>query len=240
MEVDGRRRAHGVSQYRRGALTPERRACRRCPFRANIALLARTLPGASCAYGSPVSAHSQLPRAAGRRSRASRRAGPAPTSGASCGRRVLAAEALVGLGQHLVGAAGAARRVDRAVVAARLAHHDRLRDREVAEPLPTVCPAFPPWPVAAWRARTCAVQPDIRERRAASDACWAARAALKRRPHAPRRPRGSGRPRRGPSEIRTTSAPARPRSCAHALEPRRARRRAAPRRGCTSARVGRR
>src|SRR4029450_2932644 len=45
-----------------------------------------------------------------------------------------AAEALVGLGQHLVGATGAARRVERVVVAAGLAPHDRLRDRVIAEP----------------------------------------------------------------------------------------------------------
>src|SRR4051812_2391474 len=51
------------------------------------------------------------------------------------GRGVLAAQALVGLGQHLVRAAGARGGVERVVVAAGLAHHDRLGDREPVEPL---------------------------------------------------------------------------------------------------------
>ncbi len=41
---------------------------------------------------------------------------------------------LPGRGQDLVGAAGAGGRIDGAEVAARLAHHDRLRDRPVPEP----------------------------------------------------------------------------------------------------------
>ena len=49
------------------------------------------------------------------------------------GRAAAAVEA-PGRGQDLVGAAGARGRVDGAEVAARLAHHDRLRDRPVAEP----------------------------------------------------------------------------------------------------------
>src|SRR4051812_45269955 len=48
---------------------------------------------------------------------------------------VPASQALVRGRQHLVRATGAALRVDGVVVAARLAHDDRLRDAEVTEPL---------------------------------------------------------------------------------------------------------
>ena len=67
------------------------------------------------------------------RPRSGRRSRSAPAGEASLRRAAAAVEA-PGRGQDLVGAAGARGRVHGAEVAARLAHHDRLRDRPVPEP----------------------------------------------------------------------------------------------------------
>ena len=127
-----------------------------------------------------------------------------------CGRPLAAVERPGG-GKDLVGAAGPGARVDGAVVAAGLAHHDAGRDRPRARAGRLAAAAAArlrrrPRPRASW---TWPLQPEICERRPASAAACSSRRALDLRGLRPRRRRGRRRSDRERPRSRRCGRPVR-------------------------------